>query len=81
MLVLIEVADTSIEYDRRVKLPLYARAGIPETWLMILKKGVIEIHSQPQNGKYKKILRLRTGRKLKSSMLPNFSCKVEDLLS
>jgi len=81
VLVLIEVADTSIEYDRRVKLPLYARAGIPETWLMILKKGVIEIHSQPQNGKYKKILRLRTGRKLKSSMLPNFSCKVEDLLS
>jgi len=50
VLVVIEVADTSLAYDRNVKLPLYARAGIPEAWLIVLAKEVIEIHSQPGRG-------------------------------
>ncbi len=37
-LLIIEVADTSVNFDRRVKLPLYARAGIPETWVMFCPK-------------------------------------------
>ena len=80
VLVVIEVADTSLNYDRNVKLPLYARAGIPEAWLMVLPKDIIEVHSQPENGKYKKIQRLRRGKTLVSSTLPGFACKVEDLL-
>ncbi|PYT08764.1 MAG: Uma2 family endonuclease [Acidobacteria bacterium] len=80
VLVVIEVADTSLAYDRNVKLPLYARAGIPESWLIVLAKEVIEIHSQPRNGKYQKIQRLKRGRTLVSPTIPSFSCKVEDLL-
>ncbi|HTF37048.1 MAG TPA: Uma2 family endonuclease, partial [Blastocatellia bacterium] len=64
VLVVIEVADTSVNYDRNVKLPLYARAGIPEAWLMVLLKEVIEIHSQPKNGKYQKVQRLKRGKTL-----------------
>lgn len=62
----IEVADTSVAYDRYVKLPLYARAGIPEPWLMVLQKEVIEVHSQPKNGKYQKVQRLKRGKNLVS---------------
>lgn len=80
VLVVIEVADTSVNYDRNVKLPLYARAGIPEAWLMVLPKDVIEVHSQPKNGKYQKVQRLKRGKTLVSPTIPTFECKVEDLL-
>jgi Uma2 family endonuclease len=80
VLVVIEVADTSLAYDRNVKLPLYARVEIPEVWLMVLQKDVIEVHSQPKNGKYQKVRRLKRGRTLVSPTLPSFSCMVEDLL-
>jgi Uma2 family endonuclease len=80
VLVVIEVSDTSLQYDRTVKLPPYARAGIPEAWLMVLQKEVIEVHSQPKNGKYQKVQRMKRGKTLVSSAIPAFSCKVEDLL-
>jgi Uma2 family endonuclease len=80
VLVVIEVADTSLDYDRNVKLPLYARAEIPEAWLMVLLKDVIEVHSQPKGGKYQKVQRLKRGKTLVSPTIPAFSCKVEDLL-
>ena len=80
VLVVIEVADSSVNYDRNVKLPLYARAGIPEVWLMVLQKAVVEVHSQPINGKYHKLRRLKRGKTLMSQILPEFSCRVEDLL-
>lgn len=76
----IEVADALVEYDRSVKLPLYARAGIPETWLLVLPKEVIEVYSQPNSGKYQKVRLLKRGRTLVSPTIPSFSCRVEDLL-
>lgn len=80
VLVVMEVAGTSVDYERNVKLPLYARAGIPEAWLMVLRKDVIEVHSQPKNGKYQKVQGLKRGKTLVSPTIPSFSCKVEDLL-
>jgi Uma2 family endonuclease len=41
----VEVADTSVSYDRNIKLPLYANAGVPEAWLVDLHAGVVEVHS------------------------------------
>ncbi len=43
----VEVADSSLPVDRRLKLPLYASAGIPVTWLVDLTAGRIEIHGEP----------------------------------
>ncbi len=80
VLVVIEVADTSVNYDRNVKLPLYARARIPEAWLMVLRKEVIEVHSQPKNGKYQKVQRMKRGKTLTSPTIPGLSCRVADLL-
>ena len=64
VLVVIEVADTSFNYDRNVKLPLFARSRIREAWLIVLPKNVIEVHSQPRNGKYQKVQRLKRGKSL-----------------
>src|SRR5215472_12642971 len=43
--IIIEVADSSLAYDRDVKFPRYAAAGIPEAWLVDLNANVIERHS------------------------------------
>jgi Uma2 family endonuclease len=51
-LVVVEVADTSLSYDRNVKLPLYASARAPEAWLMDLRAGVVEVHSEPRANGY-----------------------------
>jgi Uma2 family endonuclease len=76
----IEVADTSVEYDRNVKLPLYARAEIPEAWLVVLPKDLIEVHSEPKGGKYQKVQRLKRGKTVASSTLPDLKLNVDDIL-
>ncbi len=52
VLLLIEVADTSADYDRNVKLPRYAEAGIPEVWLAVIPEGIVEAHTEPVGGRY-----------------------------
>ena len=49
---LIEVADTSLTYDREVKLPRYARAGIPTVWLVDVGNCRLAIYRQPGAGGY-----------------------------
>jgi Uma2 family endonuclease len=48
---LIEVADTSLQFDRHDKADLYARAGIAEYWIVNLSDGVIERHSEPSSAR------------------------------
>lgn len=50
-LVIIEVADSSLPYDR-VKGHVYARAGIPEYWIVDLVDRVVEVHTDPRDGAY-----------------------------
>ncbi|HEX7999449.1 MAG TPA: Uma2 family endonuclease [Pyrinomonadaceae bacterium] len=52
VLLVIEVADTTVESDRRYKLPLYAKAGINEAWLVNLPDERIELYAEPANGAY-----------------------------
>ena len=52
VLLVVEVADTTVETDRRVKLPLYARAGVAEFWLVNIPGGQVEVYSQPSGDAY-----------------------------
>ncbi len=52
VLLLIEVADTSIALDRTAKLPLYARAGIREVWIVNLPAQSVEVYSEPVGPEY-----------------------------
>jgi Uma2 family endonuclease len=52
VLIVIEVADSSIEYDRTEKLPRYAQAGISEVWIVDVEKQAIEQYTDPRNGRY-----------------------------
>src|SRR5438046_4198768 len=51
ILLLIEVADTTLAYDRDIKLPLYARVGIPEAWLVALESDSIQACREPAGGR------------------------------
>ena len=48
----IEVSETSLAYDREVKLPLYARFGVPEVWLVNLVEDRLEVYRTPRGGSY-----------------------------
>lgn len=68
-LVVVEVADTSVYYDRNVKLPLYARAGVPEAWLVDLRAGVVEVHSEPHADSYGAVRTYARGEVVRSTTL------------
>ena len=51
-LLIIEVSDTTLRYDREVKVPLYARHGVPEVWIVDLKGRAIHFFRSPADGKY-----------------------------
>jgi Uma2 family endonuclease len=80
VLLIIEVADTSLEYDRTVKLPLYAQAGIPEVWLASLPEDRVEAHSEPVNGIYQKVRYARRGESISAERLPSLVLSVDEIL-
>jgi len=61
ILLLIEVADSSVQYDRDIKIPLYARHGIPEVWLLDLQEKRLEVCHEPENGEYRHVDYYRKG--------------------
>jgi Uma2 family endonuclease len=79
-LLVVEVADTALRYDPRVKVPLYARAGIQEVWLVNLVKGVIEVYSRPDGKTYSEIRKAGRGETLTPLLVPSLTLKVEDIL-
>jgi Uma2 family endonuclease len=79
-LVVIEVADTTVSYDRNVKLPLYARAGVPEAWLVDLRAGVVEVHSEPREGGYGLRRRYARGEGMRSAILVEITFEVDEAL-
>ncbi len=80
VLLTIEVADTTLSYDRNVKLPLYARSGIPEVWIVDLGNEVIERHTAPSGDAYRYIERARRGEKTESVTLPRLGFSVDTAL-
>jgi len=79
-LVVVGVADTSVSYDRNVKLPLYARAGVPEAWLVDLRAGVVEVHSEPREDGYGAIRRYARGEGVRSATLVEVAFEADEVL-
>jgi Uma2 family endonuclease len=66
---LIEVADTSLEKDQKVKLPLYAAAGIPEVWIVNLPEQQLEQYTEPAAEGYRSIRIYRAGDRLEQKWI------------
>ncbi len=78
-LLLIEVSDTTIKFDRAVKAPLYAETGIPEFWIVNISEAVIEVYRRPQGDAYAEIDRAVRGRTLPIPALPGVTIAVADI--
>ena len=80
ILLVIEVADTTVEYDRTIKLPKYAKAGIPEAWFIDLGADRVEVHTDPKNKTYGVVKIYQRGENAASETFSDLSMKVEDIL-
>jgi Uma2 family endonuclease len=80
ILLLMEVADTSLLADRLIKIPRYARAGIPEVWLVDLDHRRIERHVGPTADGYTNVTVITGGQSLPSSVVPAVVIRADDIL-
>jgi hypothetical protein len=70
-LLVVEVAESSLQKDRGVKAALYATAAIPEFWLVNLAEKIVEVHRTPRAGRYDVIVTAGREDSLRPSPLPN----------
>jgi Uma2 family endonuclease len=72
VLLIIEVSDTTVVYDRLVKVPLYAKGGITELWLVNLPAEQIEIYAEPEGDAYQIIKQVKRGEEARAHSIPEF---------
>jgi Uma2 family endonuclease len=80
LLLLIQVAESSLDPDRTRKIPRYGRAGIPETWLVDLEAAWIELYRVPGPDGYADRTSAARGDTLTPQAFPNISIEVDEVL-
>ena len=80
VLLLIEVADTSLIFDQNQKLRLYALHGIPEYWLLNLNDSCLEVYRMPNGELYAEKTTLRAGDTTTLSQLDQITINIADIL-
>lgn len=73
VLLIIEVADTTLAKDRQVKIPLYSEAQIPEYWIINLTDKVLERYTEPKEGDFALRRLYRKGDTLENELLGTFA--------
>jgi Uma2 family endonuclease len=80
VLLIVEVPDTSLRYDREIKIPLYARHGIPEVWLVDLEARVLTIYRRPADAGYDEERRIDSPKAFSPLCLPGAVIDLSNLL-
>ena len=80
ILLVIEVADSSLLYDREVKIPLYASFGIPEVWLVALTRQAVTVFTEPRAKGYDNCVDQQPGDTLQPTAFPEVQLPVAALL-
>lgn len=76
----IEVADSTLRTDRMVKVPIYARQGVAEVWLVDLAAGAVTVYADPVEGTYRHLETAGGGEQLSPRSLPQLRLTVRDIL-
>ncbi len=79
-LLIVEVSHSTVEYDRDVKTPMYAEAGIPELWLVNLDEDYIDGLSDPVGAGYGAVRRYARGDRIAPALLPDAALDVSEIL-
>ncbi len=80
VLLLVEVSDSTVNYDRDVKVPNYARSGIQEVWLWDLEANCLEVYRFPTGNGYTSIQRFERGEIVSPLAFPDFQVSVDLIL-
>ena len=80
ILLVVEVADSSLRYDRAEKMPRYARAGIPEAWLVDVTGRAVSVHTEPGPGGYAREQVFRPGAEIESTTVAGLRVAVDEIL-
>ena len=77
---MVEISDTTLRYDKNIKLPRYAAAGVAEVWIEDLKNDLILVYRNPAEKAFKTSLVLHRGDSISPLAFPKVTFKVSDLL-
>lgn len=80
VLLAVEVMDSSVERDRRLKLPIYARAGLAEVWLVDIPADHVTVHRRPGGARYLDGVDFRRGERLAAATFPDVIFAVDGIL-
>ena len=80
VILVVEVSDSTLKYDRDLKLPLYAEAEIAEVWIVNLPNKIVEVHTKPKFGLYQLVKIYNRGETVKSEAIPNLEIEVEKII-
>lgn len=80
VLLIVEVAETSARYDREIKVPLYAKHGVPEVWIVDLEAGLVRFYRQPVGERYTDITATETPGPTPVDALPGIAIDLTDVL-
>jgi Uma2 family endonuclease len=80
ILLLIEVADSSLQYDQTIKAGLYAESGIAEYWIVDLQNDRFFAYSEPKGRSYGLLREYHRGDAIAPSLLPECHLQINDLL-
>ncbi len=79
-LLIIEVSDSTLKYDRETKLSLYAESKIQEVWIVNLIKNIVEVHTKLGDDIYQIVKIYKKGKVVKSETVPNLEIEVDKIL-
>jgi Uma2 family endonuclease len=79
LFLIIEVAETSLRYDRSIKAPLYARFGIPEYWMIKLAERFVEVYRGPARDRYRRVRRRSGDDIIRPRAVPDVRISVGDI--
>jgi Uma2 family endonuclease len=77
---LVAVSDTTLEFDRTVKVPLYAQNSIPEVWIVDLNAQVVQVYREPNSSGYQQVQSFRRGQSLMFQAFTTIQFSTEQVL-
>ncbi|MCU0543809.1 MAG: Uma2 family endonuclease [Oscillatoriaceae cyanobacterium Prado104] len=80
VLLLVEVSDSTVDFDRDVKVPNYARSGIQEVWLWDLEENCVEVYREPTANSYSFMQKLERGAIISPLAFPEFEVSIDAIL-
>ena len=79
-ILVVEVSDSSLKKDRDIKVPIYAKANVPEYWIVDINHDCVHVHTDPTEGSYRTVTVVTRDGALRPQQLPGVEISVNELL-